>query len=51
MLNRDGTSFYGNAAEIINEDNMRKSFQVNVHIDKFERNNDTYRSVIPLSLA
>ena len=51
MLNRDGTSFYGTAAEIINEDNMRKSFQVNVHIDKFERNNDTYRSVIPLSLA
>ena len=51
MLNRDGTSFYGEAGEVINEQNMRVSFGVNVYVDRLKLNDLVYRSVIPLSLA
>ena len=51
MLNRDGTSFYGNSSEVINEENMKKAFNVNVHVDEFVMGKNIYRSVIPLSLA
>lgn len=51
MLNRDGTSFYGEAGEIINEKNMKTSFGVNVYVDRLSLNEKEYRSVIPLSLA
>ena len=51
MMNKDGTSFYGSAEDVINEENMRKVFSVNVYIDEYRRDNNTYRSVIPLSLA
>lgn len=50
MLNRDGTNFYGKVEDVINEENMKKSFGVNVYVDKFELNDFTYRSVVPLSL-
>ncbi|MEY8355784.1 ABC transporter ATP-binding protein [Lachnospiraceae bacterium 54-53] len=51
MLNRDGTNFYGPSEQVINEENMRKSFGVNVCINELEVENNRYRSVIPLSLA
>lgn len=51
MLNRDGSSFYGEAGDVINEQNMKKSFGVNVYVDKLKLNDLVYRSVIPLSLA
>lgn len=51
MLNRDGTSFYGMASEIINQENMRKAFGVNVYINEFELDYQSYKSVIPLGLA
>ena len=51
MLNRDGTSFYGDAAQVINEQNMRTVFGVNVHVNEYEESNIIYKSVIPLSLA
>lgn len=51
MMNKDGTSFYGKANEVINEENMRKVFSVNVYIDEYRRDDNIYRSVIPLSLA
>ncbi len=51
MLNRDGTSFYGQAGDVINEMNMKKSFGVNVYVEKLNINDITYKSVIPLSLA
>lgn len=51
MLNRDGSSFYGEAGEIINEKNMKTAFGVNVHVEKLSLNDMIYRSVIPLSLA
>ncbi len=51
MLNRDGTSFYGSANEIINQENMRKAFGVNVYINELELDYQSYKSVIPLGLA
>ena len=51
MMNRDGSSFYGKADEVINENNMRKAFGVNVHVDEYKQDNLIYKSVIPLSLA
>ena len=51
MLNRDGTSFYGSASEIINQENMRKAFGVNVYINELELDYQSYKSVIPLGLA
>ncbi|WP_352400757.1 ABC transporter ATP-binding protein [Anaerotignum sp.] len=51
MLNRDGSSFYGISNEIINEVNMKKAFQVNVHVNEFMLADRSYKSVIPLSLA
>lgn len=51
MLNRDGTSFYGPSQQVINKENMKKSFGVNVYINELELGNEHYRSIIPLSLA
>ena len=51
MLNRDGTSFYGATSDVINKENMRKAFGVNVHINEFELDQQSYKSVIPLGLA
>ena len=50
ILNRDGTNFYGNAAEVINEPNMEKSFSVRVHIDNFTLDEREYNCVVPLNL-
>lgn len=51
MLNRDGTSFYGEAGQVINEHNMKTVFGVNVHVNEYRESNIIYKSVIPLSLA
>lgn len=51
MLNRDGTSSYGPSDHVINEENMKKSFGVNVFINELELEDNRYRSVIPLSLV
>ena len=46
-----GSSIYGMAQDVINEDNMRKVFGVHVHVDEYEHKERIYRSVIPLKLA
>lgn len=51
MLNRDGSSIYGKAEEVINEANMQKAFNVHVHINEFSHENIWYKSVVPLSLV
>lgn len=49
ILNKeDRTYFYGNSREIINEENMRKTFKVQVQIHDFDFKNRHYRSVEPL---
>lgn len=50
ILNREGRNIFGNAEEIINEENMRKAFSVQVYIDKFVYSEKEYKSVVPLYL-
>lgn len=51
MMNRKGDRFYGPTAEILNERNISKSFDVNVVVDEIMYQNRTIRSVVPVSLA
>ena len=51
MLNRDGSSIYGDAVKVINENNMKKAFDVHVHINEFTHNEKWYKSVVPLGLV
>ena len=51
ILNRDGTNNFGNAEDIVNEDNMKKSFSVQVFIDNFSYMGKEYKSVTPLYLV
>ncbi|MCR4823161.1 MAG: ABC transporter ATP-binding protein [Treponema sp.] len=48
ILNKKAPPIYGNAEEIINEENMKKTFSVQVHINEFDYDNRHYRSVEPL---
>lgn len=51
LLNQDGTNIFGDAAEVINVENMRHSFSVQVHINQFSVDGREYRSVVPLHLV
>lgn len=48
ILNRDGTSLYGPAAETITETAMEKAFSVEVKIQNFPWKNRNFKSVIPI---
>ncbi len=49
ILNKDDrTYFYGRGCDVINEENMKKTFSVQVHINEFDFQNRHYRSVEPL---
>ena len=50
ILNRDGHSCFGRAAEVITEENLRKAFEVDVRIKSVEVDGESYRSVLPISL-
>ena len=49
ILNRDGSSVFGLADEVINEENLNKSFGVDVKIADFYHENKKYTSVFPIS--
>ncbi len=51
ILNGEGGNLFGAAKEIINEENMRKAFSVQVYIDQFAYQGTEYRSVVPLYLV
>ena len=51
LLNQDGTNVFGNADAVINVENMRHSFSVQVHINQFSVDGRDYRSVVPLHLV
>lgn len=51
MMNRNGDRFYGMAADILNEENISKSFDVNVIVDEVMYNDRKLRSIIPVSLT
>ena len=50
MMNRNGDRFYGKAADILNEE-ISKSFDVNVIVDEVMYNDRKLRSIIPVSLT
>lgn len=50
ILNREGKNIFGKAEEIINEENMKQAFSVQVHINQFHYRGAEYRSVVPLYL-
>jgi iron complex transport system ATP-binding protein len=50
VLTRDKYSLFGPAREVINEENMRRAFEVNVHINEVKINQKRYTSVLALSV-
>lgn len=50
MMNRSGDRFYGKASDVLNEQNISTSFDVNVIVDEIMYQNQTIRSIIPVSL-
>ena len=48
ILNKNDNSLFGITDDIINEENMRRTFNVQVHINDFDFENRHYRSVEPL---
>lgn len=51
MMNKNGDRFYGKAADILNEENISKLFDVNVIVDEVMYNDRKLRSIIPVSLT
>ena len=51
ILNRNGESLYGGIDEVINEENLRKTFSVQVHINDFLFQQKKYHNVVPLYLV
>jgi iron complex transport system ATP-binding protein len=51
ILTRDGESIFGPVQEVVNEENMRRAFDVNVHINEVEIGRKSYISVLALSVA
>jgi iron complex transport system ATP-binding protein len=51
LLNKQGRSFLGQTDVVINEDNMREAFSVNVHISDLRVNERCYKSVLALSIV
>jgi len=51
LLNRDEADFYGPTAQVICEENMRRSFGVNVSVHSFCVDEKQYKTVVPLSIA
>ncbi len=50
LLNQDGTSLFGDTAETLNEDNLRRAFGVNVKIKTMVFKEKKHTCVVPISL-
>lgn len=51
ILNKNDSAIFGTTEEVITEENMRKTFNVQVHINEFDFENHHYRSVEPLYIV
>jgi iron complex transport system ATP-binding protein len=51
LLTKDGDSLFGPAQDVVNEENMRRAFDVNVHINEVKIDRKSYISVLALSVA
>ena len=48
ILNKNAPPIFGKTGEVINEENMKKTFSVQVHINEFDFDEHHYKSVTPL---
>ncbi len=51
ILNKQGQSIFGDTKEVVNCENMRDSFSVNVHISEVQICNERHSLVIPLGIV
>lgn len=51
VLDGRGTCRFGDSKSVINSENLRSCFSVNVHIDKIDLGNNVYDLVIPLNVV
>lgn len=51
MMNRGGSFFYGSTEEVLTEENISKSFDVNVVMHEFCHNKKMMKSIVPVSLT
>lgn len=51
MMNHNGDKYYGNAADILNETNISKSFDVKVIVNEIKYKNSLIKNIIPVSLV
>ena len=51
MMNKEGSFIYGKTQEILNEENISRSFEVNVAVNEFQHKGRTVKSIIPVSLS
>ncbi|MCM1226977.1 MAG: ABC transporter ATP-binding protein [Clostridium sp.] len=50
MMNRKGDIFYGSADEVLTEENISRSFDVNVIVDEIKYLEKTIKSIVPVDL-
>ena len=50
MMNHSGEFFYGPARDVLNEQNISRSFDVQVVVDEFAYAGRTVRSIVPVAL-
>ena len=51
MLNNEGGFLYGPTGEVLNEENISRSFEVHVAVNEFQYRGKTVKSIVPISLA
>ncbi len=51
ILNKQGSSIFGETQAVVNCDNMRDSFSVNVHISTLQISDKRHKLVIPLNIV
>ena len=51
MMNKEGSFIYGKTQEILNEENISRSSEVNVAVNEFQHKERTVKSIIPVSLS
>lgn len=50
LLDKSGSYIFGESAEVISCENMERSFEVEVYIDRLEVGGTSVASVVPLSI-
>ena len=51
MLDNEGGFLYGPTGEVLDEENISRSFEVHVAVNEFQYRGKTVKSIVPISLA